>query len=187
MNQSEDADRGDESPLLHIWSDEQKRQKAEWQAEIERLEQTLRTPTPELQAASRAGSRRWLSDPACGNAEFARHAAADPGDPEDRTPEQRDAAQKAELTRHFLSVAEELKPARDRLEILKKQLAEMKPATTCRSCASCRNRSGERPTSSSAATTSAAARRSRRACRRPFIRCRPTRREPAGPGPLAGR
>ena len=79
LNQSEDADRGDESPLLTIWSDEQKRQKTDWQAEIDRLEQTLRTPTPELQAAQ---------------------------------------------------ASSEQKPSRDRLEMLKKQLAEMKPATT---------------------------------------------------------
>lgn len=55
LNQSEDADRGDESPLLQVWSDEQKRQKADWQAEIDELEQTLRTPTPELRAAQ----TRW--------------------------------------------------------------------------------------------------------------------------------
>ena len=62
LNNSEDADRGDESPLLQIWSDEQKRQKAEWQREVDQLEQTLRTPTPELQAAQSRWEQTFAQD-----------------------------------------------------------------------------------------------------------------------------
>ena len=50
-NQSQDADRRDESPLLELWSDEQRQQKKTWQEELARLEQTLKTTTPELAAA----------------------------------------------------------------------------------------------------------------------------------------
>lgn len=85
LNNTEDADRGDESPLLQVWSEEQKRQKADWQTEIEQLEQALRTPTPELLAAQ----SRWEQ-----------------------------------------AFAQDLKTSRERYELLKKQLAEMKPATT---------------------------------------------------------
>ncbi len=51
FNNTEDADRGDESPLLSVFSDEQKTQKADWTAEVARLESTLRTSTPELVAS----------------------------------------------------------------------------------------------------------------------------------------
>lgn len=51
FNQSQDADRRDESPLLDLWSSEQLRQKQAWQTEVAQLEQTLKTTTPELAAA----------------------------------------------------------------------------------------------------------------------------------------
>ena len=47
---------------MQIWSDEQKRQKADWQGEIDRLEQTLRTPTPELQAAQSRWEQAFAQD-----------------------------------------------------------------------------------------------------------------------------
>ncbi len=48
LNNTADADRGDDSPRLELYSDEQKTNKAAWQAELATLEQTLTTPTPEL-------------------------------------------------------------------------------------------------------------------------------------------
>jgi hypothetical protein len=54
-NNTEDADRRDEAPLLSLYSEEQEAKKARWVEEIARLESTLRTPTPEL-AESQA---RW--------------------------------------------------------------------------------------------------------------------------------
>ena len=51
FNNTEDADRGDESPLHSIYTEEQQRRKTQWQAEIAGLEQTLKTATPELKAA----------------------------------------------------------------------------------------------------------------------------------------
>lgn len=44
--------------------------------------------------------------------------------------DQRTEAQRAELTRHYLSMAPGLQPERDRLASLKQQLAELKPTTT---------------------------------------------------------
>ncbi len=50
-NQSEDADRRDETPLLDLYSEEQRQQKQAWQAELAQLEQKLKTTTPELIAS----------------------------------------------------------------------------------------------------------------------------------------
>jgi hypothetical protein len=55
FNQTADADRSDESPVLALYDEAQKRRRAELEAEVSRLEEVLRTPTPEL-AASQA---RW--------------------------------------------------------------------------------------------------------------------------------
>ncbi len=51
LNNTADADRGDDSPRLELYSDEQKTNKAAWQTELATLEQTLKTPTPELLAS----------------------------------------------------------------------------------------------------------------------------------------
>ena len=51
FNSTEDADRTDESPRLPLYTDEQLKQKSEWEPEIARLKQVLSTPTPELLAA----------------------------------------------------------------------------------------------------------------------------------------
>jgi hypothetical protein len=51
FNNTEDADRGDESPLHSIYTEEQKNQKEKLQAEVASLERTLKTETPELKAA----------------------------------------------------------------------------------------------------------------------------------------
>ncbi len=55
FNNTDDADRTDESPTLPLWSDSQKRQKASWESEVASLEKTLRTPTPR----TLAGMSRW--------------------------------------------------------------------------------------------------------------------------------
>ncbi|HEX5446353.1 MAG TPA: DUF1553 domain-containing protein [Pirellulales bacterium] len=55
FNNTEDADRRDESPLLSVYSDEQQRRRERLQDELARTEQTLRMPTPELAA----GQTRW--------------------------------------------------------------------------------------------------------------------------------
>jgi mono/diheme cytochrome c family protein len=51
FNNTQDADRTDESPLLSILTPEQQQQRKAWQDEVARLEAALRTPTLELRAA----------------------------------------------------------------------------------------------------------------------------------------
>ena len=51
FNNTDDADRRDESPLHSVWSDEQQQQRSNWQSEIARLETVMKTVTPELTAA----------------------------------------------------------------------------------------------------------------------------------------
>jgi mono/diheme cytochrome c family protein len=58
FNNTADADRGDESPLYSIYSDEQQRDRAKWQAELAGLEQSLRNPPADVLAAQ----QRWDQD-----------------------------------------------------------------------------------------------------------------------------
>jgi len=51
LNNTEDADRADESPLHSYYTPEQESQRAALQTEIAALEKVLTTPTPELEAA----------------------------------------------------------------------------------------------------------------------------------------
>ncbi|HVC94873.1 MAG TPA: DUF1553 domain-containing protein [Pirellulales bacterium] len=62
FNNTEDADRGDESPLLPVYTGEQQRQRAAWQEQLASLELTLRTPTDELRAAQERWERSFPLD-----------------------------------------------------------------------------------------------------------------------------
>lgn len=55
LNNTADADRGDESPLLSYYAPEQKRQREAWESRAAELEKSLRTVTPELVA----GRQKW--------------------------------------------------------------------------------------------------------------------------------
>ena len=55
FNQSEDADRNDETPLYEFFTAEQRRQRAEWEAEVAGIEQTFRSQ----RAAHADAARRW--------------------------------------------------------------------------------------------------------------------------------
>ncbi len=55
FNQSEDADRKDESPFIALESDSQRQQRAAWTSEIAQLEKKIGTPTPEIVA----GQAKW--------------------------------------------------------------------------------------------------------------------------------
>ena len=50
LNNTEDADRGDESPVLSLYSAEQMKQKAAWEAEVIALEAKRRTPPASVMA-----------------------------------------------------------------------------------------------------------------------------------------
>jgi hypothetical protein len=47
FNNTQDADLKDESPLLELFTDEQKRSRTQWQSEIDRIQSTFQTPTDE--------------------------------------------------------------------------------------------------------------------------------------------
>src|SRR6185295_6771860 len=55
FNNTEDADKKDESPILSQFTKEQDRQKAAWQAEIKKLDAELALNPPELLA----GQKEW--------------------------------------------------------------------------------------------------------------------------------
>ena len=57
FNQSEDADRRNESPVLELWSDDQRERKSELRDKIASLQRTLDHRTPELESAFEA----WLA------------------------------------------------------------------------------------------------------------------------------
>jgi hypothetical protein len=125
FNNTEDADKKDESPILSQFTKEQERQKATWQAEIKKLDAELAKDSAELLA----GEKQWED-------EFPSEEVELLATPEKilkllETPaDERTDAQKAELTKHYLAVAPARRPQRQRLAQLKKQLADMKPAST---------------------------------------------------------
>ena len=58
FNNTEDADRRNESPLVSLFTDAQRKQKVDWEVEIEQLEKTLVTSTPALLAAQ----KKWQTE-----------------------------------------------------------------------------------------------------------------------------
>lgn len=58
LNNTADADRNDESPLLQVLLDEQKTKRAGIEAELAAIETKLKTPTPQL----RAGADQWAKE-----------------------------------------------------------------------------------------------------------------------------
>ncbi|MBI1310870.1 DUF1553 domain-containing protein [bacterium] len=64
FNDSQDADRRDESPLLQLFTDDQKQNREDWTAEVADLRKLLSTPTPELLAAQAEWEKRFSSEPA---------------------------------------------------------------------------------------------------------------------------
>jgi hypothetical protein len=125
FNSTQDADKKDESPILQLFTAEQQRQKAAWQAEIAQLESSLRDVTPELLAGQAAWEAEFPSEEL--------ELLLTPDDvreillvaPAERSPDQRQ-----KLERHYLSVAPARRPARQRLAELQKLVADQKPAAT---------------------------------------------------------
>lgn len=62
FNESEDADRRDESPLIEVWTNEQRQQEAAWKEEVGRLKEELVADTPQLQAAQVAWEVKVAAD-----------------------------------------------------------------------------------------------------------------------------
>lgn len=61
FNQSADADRRDESPRIDVFTAAQLQQKADWQREVAALQQTLKTPTPEVLKSQRDWETRMAA------------------------------------------------------------------------------------------------------------------------------
>jgi hypothetical protein len=57
LNQTEDADKRDESPLLSFFSDDQKKQRATWEAELAAVEAKFKSPSAEVIA----GADKWAT------------------------------------------------------------------------------------------------------------------------------
>src|SRR5207248_8428295 len=55
FNQTEDNDQPDDRPFQSIYTEEQKKQKKDWEDDLVKLQATLDQPTPELEEAR----RRW--------------------------------------------------------------------------------------------------------------------------------
>lgn len=62
LNNTADADRGDESPVLPLFTEEQKRLRREWQDEMARIETILRTSTPRLEADQAEWEQQFGTD-----------------------------------------------------------------------------------------------------------------------------
>ncbi len=63
FNNTEDSDKRNESPLLDIYTDEQKKQTAARKVELASLEKKLATSTPELAAQQAQWEKRFSADP----------------------------------------------------------------------------------------------------------------------------
>lgn len=59
FNQTADTDKKDESPFLEVWTDEQEEKKAKLDQSISRLQETLKTLTPEIREQAENWGRRW--------------------------------------------------------------------------------------------------------------------------------
>jgi hypothetical protein len=119
LNQTQDADRADETPVLPTPTAAEVKQKAKLEAEIAVLDKRLSQTTPELEAAQ----RRW---------ETAKHDKLPPNIKTILGIEaaKRNPAQKAELAKNYRSIAPELKKVREQAAALKKQLAAIRSVTT---------------------------------------------------------
>jgi hypothetical protein len=125
FNNTEDADRKDESPILSRFTPDELQKKADLEAEVKKLDQTLANVTPELIAAQ----QKWEGEFPQEEVElFVTPEAilAIVGKPAD----ERSEAQQAELTKFYLTVAPSRLEGRKKLAQLKKQLADLKPAAT---------------------------------------------------------
>ncbi len=120
FNQTEDSDKSDNSPLLSSISPEQQKQKTKLESEVTALEKELLKPNPDLDAKQKKWEKDVKTDKLPPNVKtiLALDAA------------KRNAAQQAELTKYFRSVAPELKKTQDQLGALKKQLAAVQVVKT---------------------------------------------------------
>lgn len=125
LNQSADADKKDESPLLELWKPGQKEQRAKLEAEIKQVEAAFAKPKPEWLK----GLDAWAS---------MAHPELDKFNPKPTAviaalalpKDQRTPPQQGEIQAHYVRhIAPEAKLERDQLAKLNQQLAALKPDT----------------------------------------------------------
>jgi len=63
FNNTEDADRRNESPVLEIFTEEQEKQKSDLQSQISDLKAVIANPTPELAASQQTWEKRFAVEP----------------------------------------------------------------------------------------------------------------------------
>jgi len=120
LNQTQDADRPDETPVLPTPTPEQVKQKAKLEGEIAVLDRRLNETTPALEAAQ----KKW--EGAAKKEKVPENIKAVLGIEDAK----RSPAQKAELGKYYRSIAPELKKEREQVAALRKQLAAVKFVTT---------------------------------------------------------
>jgi hypothetical protein len=120
FNQTEDADRGDESPLLTQLTPEEEQRKTKLTAQVADLEKKLQQPIADVDAAMQKWRKDAKVDKLPENIDkiIAVEAAK-------RTPQQQ-----ADLAKYWQSVAPELKATRDQIAAQKKELAAIKGVST---------------------------------------------------------
>src|SRR5207302_1751079 len=62
LNNTEDSDKKDETPVLKFFTKKDKEQRGQWETELAPLQQKLKTPTPELLAAETKWERAFPLD-----------------------------------------------------------------------------------------------------------------------------
>src|SRR5262249_36448528 len=116
---TEDANTGDDAPLLTQITAEDQAKKTAFEAELAELQKQLNQSTPELDAAQ----EKWEKE--------ANHEK----DPQNIKTilaierEKRNDAQKAELAKHFRSIAPEQKPLRDKIAAVQGQIKTVSGVT----------------------------------------------------------
>jgi hypothetical protein len=119
LNQTQDADRPDETPVLATPTAEQTKEKAKLESEIAVLDKRLNQATPKLDAAQ----KRWE---AVKNEKLPANIKAILG----VAAPKRNPGQTAELAKYYRSIAPELKKEREQVAVLRKQLTAIKFVTT---------------------------------------------------------
>jgi hypothetical protein len=144
LNNTEDADRNDEAPVLKLFTDQQKKEREPLQAEIARLENVFQTATPEAAAEQAKWERAFPLEIVWQNAlgqawqplnsaqEQAQYAAI----PDDvlnilvSSPSGRNEAQQAAISQYYrANIFPELASERQSLKEAKQQLAKIEPTT----------------------------------------------------------
>ncbi len=118
FNQTQDADRGDDSPLLTELTPEQEKKKAKLEAALADLEKKIHP------AALEAGLKKWETETNREKlpANIQKLLALEP--------DKRSPQQKAELLKHYQSVTPEWKSVQDQIASTKKELATLKGIAT---------------------------------------------------------